>query len=200
MKVSLIVAVGPKGEIGQEGRLPWPDLRDDMRWFVEKTRRRPVIMGRKSWDSLPTKPLLGRYNLILTRDVEAGLERVRQLDRGMRHLVDVVSSPEDAIVLASAWVEQTRPADPPSDYEDEILVLGGGEVYRDFMYMADRVYMTRVEPVGRKGFPEADRFFYCSLLASEWDREHVRSCETTDGYRLSFSIYTREVRGGQHCR
>ena len=66
-KLTLVVAVAKNGVIGREGALPWR-LSSDMKRFKAATMGKPVLMGRKTWDSLPRKPLPGRQNLVLTRD------------------------------------------------------------------------------------------------------------------------------------
>src|SRR6185295_11979563 len=66
-RIALVVAMADKGVIGKGGTLPWR-LPEDMKWFREVTMGKPCIMGRKTWESLPKKPLPGRINIVVTRD------------------------------------------------------------------------------------------------------------------------------------
>ena len=65
--VALIVAVAENGVIGRDGKLPWR-IPEDMKWFKARTEGRPMIMGRKTWESFPKRPLPGRTNIVITRD------------------------------------------------------------------------------------------------------------------------------------
>lgn len=191
MILSLIVAVGPNGEIGRAGKLPWPRIRPDMRWFAARTRRKPIIMGRRTWNSLPTRPLPGRHNIVLTHDADGVTAPLR--DWSARAQVDAVATPADALALARLHAEQMRPDDPPPGWEPEAMVIGGGQVYRHFLPLADRVYLTKVQPMGRDGFPEADATFPYPLPPAEWEerQEHDRWF-TTGSVRVGFFTYTRK--------
>jgi dihydrofolate reductase len=119
--VTLVAAVARNGVIGRDGGLAWRDPAD-MKHFRELTWGAPVLMGRKTWDSLPAKfrPLPGRRNLVLTRDAHwqtAGAEAVASLDEALR--------------LA---------ADAPT-----LFVIGGAEVYVQALPRADELVLTEVE-------------------------------------------------------
>lgn len=130
--ISYVVAVSRNGVIGREGGLPW-HISSDLKRFKEITMGKPVVMGRKTWDSLPRKPLPGRRNIVITRQKDftaAGAE--------------VVASPAEALALCG---------DAP-----EIAVIGGGEVYRLFWPHVDRLYLTEVDLAveGDTHFPALD--------------------------------------------
>lgn len=130
--ISFVVAVSRNGVIGREGGLPW-HISSDLKRFKEITMGKPVVMGRKTWDSLPRKPLPGRRNIVITRQ------------RGyMAEGADVAATPEEAIRLCG---------DAP-----EVAVIGGGEVYRLFWPHVDRIYLTEVdlEVEGDTHFPVLD--------------------------------------------
>lgn len=115
--ISLIVAAAENDVIGVGGALPWR-LSDDLRRFKRLTMGKPVVMGRKTWESIG-RPLPGRRNIVITgqRDyVAAGC--------------DVVASPAAAIAAAGD--------------ADEIMIIGGGHVYETFLPQAGRIYLTRV--------------------------------------------------------
>ena len=130
--MSFVVAVSRNGVIGREGALPW-HISSDLRRFKEITMGKPVIMGRKTWDSLPRKPLPGRRNIVITRQPGFAAEGA-----------ETATTPEDALRLAG---------DAP-----EVAVIGGGEIYRLFWPAADRLYLTEVdlEIEGDTHFPAVD--------------------------------------------
>jgi dihydrofolate reductase len=117
--VSLVYAQSKNGVIGSDGGLPW-QLPSDLKRFKETTLGKPIIMGRKTWDSLPRKPLPGRQNIVVTRQKNWTAEGA-----------DVASTVDAALRLAG---------DVP-----EVCVIGGGEIYHLFMAIADRIYLTEVD-------------------------------------------------------
>lgn len=131
MTVSLIVAASTNNVIGSDGTLPW-HLPDDLRNFKRLTTGKPIVMGRKTFDSIG-KPLPDRRNVVITRDpnyVASGC--------------DVVTSPEAAFELLHDAAE--------------VMIIGGSQIYAAFLPLADRVYLTRVhaEVDGDAMFPELD--------------------------------------------
>jgi dihydrofolate reductase len=148
MTVSLIVAAATNDVIGSEGGLPW-HLPDDLRNFKRLTTGKPVIMGRKTFESIG-RPLPDRRNIVITRNTG-------YLAPGC----EIVATPEAAMELASD--------------AEEAMVIGGGEVYAAFLPLADRVYLTRVhaDVDGDAVFPSLDDDWV--LVASEAhpaDTEH----------------------------
>ena len=119
--ISLVVAASRNGVIGKDGGLPW-HISSDLKLFKQITLGKPVIMGRKTWDSLPQKPLPGRLNIVISRKADQSVQGA-----------EMVHSVDDA--LAAAKVDQ------PS----EIAVIGGGEIYRLFWPLADQIYLTEVD-------------------------------------------------------
>ena len=73
MKISLIAAIGKNRGLGKSGKIPW-HISEDFKRFKQITLNHPIIMGRKTWESLPIKPLPGRYNIVITRDVNYKIE------------------------------------------------------------------------------------------------------------------------------
>jgi len=130
-EVFLVVAVADNGVIGNAGGMPW-HLRADLRHFKALTMGTPMVMGRKTFESLPGL-LPGRRHIVLTRDadwVEEGAE--------------VARSPEQALTLANA---------------PHVAVVGGAEIYRLFLPLADRIEWTEIHaaPAGDTHFPAFDR-------------------------------------------
>jgi dihydrofolate reductase len=144
------------GLIGRDNGLPW-HLPDDMRWFREVTMGKPVIMGRKTYETIPARfrPLRGRHTIVVTRnpEYEAGE-------------ATVVYSIEEAVAAAGNV--------------DEIMIGGGAEVYKAFLAAADRLYLTVVEGdfVGDSYFPPIDR--------REWREIHARIHEPDEQHKYRF--------------
>jgi len=118
--VCLVVARAANGVIGNKGAIPWR-LPEDMRHFKAITMGRPCIMGRKTWDSLPRKPLPGRTNIVITRDRTFHAE---------------------GAVAVHAFEEGLRRA--AAELPPEIAVIGGAEIYRAALPYAARVHLTEV--------------------------------------------------------
>lgn len=142
MRKSIIVAAAQNGVIGKDGKLPW-HLPDDLRRFKELTMGHTLIMGRKTFESLPPKvrPLPGRTTIVLSRgdrEAELALERMGAI---------VYSSLESAFYMAGQFEDHRDQvidiAEPLS--EDEVFICGGGEVYKEALPLVDRVYLTVVE-------------------------------------------------------
>jgi len=118
MRVSAVVAASENDVIGRDGDLPW-HVSSDLKLFKEITFGKPVIMGRKTWESLPKKPLPGRRNIVITRNGDYEAEGA-----------EVAHSVAEALALCEG--------------EAEVSVIGGGQVYADAMARTDRVYLTRI--------------------------------------------------------
>lgn len=132
MVVTIIAALGLRGELGGQGGLLWK-IPEDLKNFKDFTVGGTVIMGRKTWESLPLKPLPDRHCIVITRrpDYEAPGAEVR---------VDLISA------LCELWEAKDT---------SEVFIIGGGEIYRQALPLADTLYLTRVF----QSFPEADTFF-----------------------------------------
>lgn len=131
--LNIIAAIGKNRELGLRGKLLW-HITDDLQRFKELTIGHPVIMGRKTWESLPEKfrPLPGRTNIVVTRQANYKAEGAM-----------IADSPESA-----------RAAAARADGSEEIFIIGGGEIYRETLPLADRLYLTLIDDT-----VEADTFF-----------------------------------------
>ena len=129
--VSIIVAIAQNGTIGDKNSLLW-HIKEDMRFFRTTTSGHPVIMGRKTFESLGSKPLPKRTNIVITRD-----------DREFEGAL-TAHSLEEAIRMAGE--------------DEEIFVMGGAQIYREALSVVDRMYITVVERDydGDTSFPEID--------------------------------------------
>ncbi len=141
-KISLIAAVGKNRVIGNHGRLPW-SLPADMKYFRDATRGHAVVMGRKTYESVG-HPLPDRTNIVVTR--QEGYSAPGCV---------VVASLDDAFAKAA---EVAEIADGAKSTNDEIFVIGGGELYKESIARADKLYITQVAaaPEGDAYFPEID--------------------------------------------
>lgn len=117
--VSLIYAQSRNGVIGRDGGLPW-HIPSDLKRFKAITMGKPVIMGRKTWESLPRRPLPGRRNIVITR---------------RKNYVA-----QDAHIAAGAAAALAAAGDAP-----EICVIGGGEIFGLFARQANRIYLTEID-------------------------------------------------------
>ncbi len=146
MKLVLVAAVGENGVIGRDGDLPWR-LRSDLQHFRRITINRPVVMGRKTYDSIG-KPLTDRTNIVLTRDSTLAVPGVM-----------MATSLDAALALAREDAEKRG--------VDEIMIIGGGDLFAATIARADRLEMTLVHasPAGDVRFPPID--------ANQW-RETAR--------------------------
>ena len=168
LKIRAIVAMGRNREIGFRGLMPW-HLPEDLRHFKELTLGHPVIMGRRTWLSLPRRPLPGRLNIVLTRSGASEIEKTEQ--------VKTASSIEEAMELC---------AGQPTPY-----IIGGGTIYAEAMPLLDGIDVTRIDA----DFPEADTFFP-EISPEEWQLSE-QSEPIDSKSALSFRYETYERRNNQ---
>lgn len=132
--ISIIVAVAADGAIGRRGDLAF-HIREDLRRFKQITMGKPLVMGRRTFESLPGGALPGRRNIVVTRDSSfsaPGAERAASLG--------------EAISMA---------AQTAADGAGEIMIIGGGQIYAEAIGMADRLYLTEIDAT----VDDADTFF-----------------------------------------
>ena len=137
-RLCLIAALAENRVIGRDDQLPW-HLPADLKHFKALTLGKPIIMGRKTWDSLG-RPLPGRLNLVVSRQAYLQLEGA-----------EVFASLEQAIARASQWAT--------AQGVDELMLIGGAQLYELGLAMAERLYLTRValSPQGDAWFPEVPK-------------------------------------------
>jgi dihydrofolate reductase len=166
-RIAFVVAVAENDVIGRNGQLPWR-LPSDLKRFRKVTLGKPVVMGRKTYDSIG-KPLDGRDNIVVTRQSDFH-----------RPGVHVASSVEQALALGQELAAGRG--------VDEVMVIGGAEVYRVALPRAERIYLTLVhaEPEGDARFDAPDR--------REW-RETAREPMPqgpNDQYSAEFIVLDRQ--------
>lgn len=166
MKLSLIVAAAQNNVIGRDNQLPW-HLPQDLKYFKATTLGKPIIMGRKTFESIG-RPLPGRTNIVISR----------QSDWRAPGVV-VAQTIEQAIALG----QQLR--DDHQQPVAEVMVIGGAEIYRHTLAVADRVYLTRVhaEVEGDAYFPE--------LPDDQWQKISEVPGDADASVNHSFQIFER---------
>ena len=164
MIISLIAALASNRAIGRDNQLLW-HLPEDMRHFRETTRGKPVIMGRKTWESLPEafRPLPGRHNIVVSRDPDyqaAGATLAGSLADALGQAADV----------------------------EEVFVIGGGELYSQALPLASRLYLTEIEQDfdGDVFFPE--------VQPQDWEEISRTPRQGTTGPLFSFAVYQRRAK------
>ena len=163
MKISLVVAASDNHAIGKDNQLLW-HLPKDMRFFKNTTWALPILMGRKTFESLGNKVLPGRMNIIITRQANKEYEGAK-----------VVTSLEQAIELAKQ-----------NDYK-ELMVIGGGEIYQMAIPLADTIYLTRVHT-------SIDGETYFPALGAEWmlESSEPQLADEKHAFDFDFEIWQRK--------
>jgi dihydrofolate reductase len=165
MIISLLVAASTNNVIGKEGKLLW-HLPNDMKFFKNTTWGMPVVMGRKTYESLAGEPLPGRFNFVITRS--------RDWD------------PHNEKAKVVAGLTEAIDAAAETDCR-ETFVIGGGQIYAEAMAIADRIYMTRVDAV-----LEGDTWFP-AISEKDWEMiSHLDfSPDEKHAYAYSFQVWER---------
>ncbi|MBF0264561.1 MAG: type 3 dihydrofolate reductase [Gammaproteobacteria bacterium] len=154
MIVSMIAAMSESRVIGIHNQLPW-HLPEDLAWFKKNTMNKPVIMGRKTWESLPIKPLPGRKHMIITRD--SNYQPFK--DGKISSEVNIVSSIEEAILQQDESVK-------------EVMIIGGASIYEQALPICNRLYLTNIHYTyeGDAYFPDYQKY--------QWHQSYIESNET----------------------
>lgn len=166
MRVAMIVAQAQNRVIGRDNKLPWY-LPGDLKYFKQATLGKPIVMGRKTFDSIG-KPLPGRLNIVITRD-----------QRYQSDGVKVVHSLQEAIELAESQAL--------IDGAEELMIIGGEQIYAQALSLAERLYITQVhaEVEGDAHFPVFDPADWQELGREDF------SAEGPNPYDYSFIVYQR---------
>ena len=167
MQISAILAVSENNVIGADNQLPWR-LSNDLKWFKKNTLNKPMIMGRKTFQSLPGM-LKDRTHIVLTRDASFSADNVL-----------VAHDVQTAIKLATTDAKNTS--------GKEIMIIGGGEIYRLFALQIDQYYLTRVHTE-----LEGDTHFY-DLPKRDWVQtfEENHGISERNDHPHSFQILQRK--------
>lgn len=160
--IALIAAMGSNRVIGLDNDLPWR-LPADFRYFKKKTMGHTLVMGRRTFDSIRNGPLPGRRTIVITRQEDW-------------------KSPFPAVQVAHSLAEALRLAADDATGDRTIFIAGGGEIFREALPLADRIYLTRIDAIfpGDTFFPELD--------ASDWriaEQEH-HEADAENPYSFTF--------------
>lgn len=168
-RVVIIVAVADNGVIGRDGDMPWK-LSTDLKRFKALSMGKPLVMGRKTFESLGSKPLPGRPHIVISR--QSGLEFAG---------VDVLESVDAALERAEELAVVLG--------VDEVCVIGGGEIYRQALARADILYVTHVEVSleGDTTFPPIDPKDFEQISVEDLPAGPV------DAYPTKYAIYRRRT-------
>ena len=166
MRIALIAAVAQNGVIGRNSSLPW-QLSSDLAYFKRCTLGKPIVMGRRTYEAIG-RPLPGRSNIVISRQRELQIAGV-----------DVAENLAAALRLGEAAAKR--------DNADELMVIGGAEIYRLALPLAQRIYLTEVhaEVEGDAWFPAWDR--------SAWIERHreLHCAGEKDSHDFSFLVYDK---------
>ncbi len=166
MIISMIAAMGSNRVIGKDNDIPW-HLPDDFKYFKESTKNHHVIMGRKNWESLPPRfqPLPDRPNFVITRQKNYPAEGAT-----------IFRSLEDALSKAREMGEK------------EVFIIGGGEIYREGLFLAEKIYLTEINGAfqGQTTFPEFDKEQWVEI-----SREH-HDVDDRHEYSFDFVVYQKK--------
>jgi dihydrofolate reductase len=159
--VSFVLARADNGVIGADNAIPWR-IPEDLKYFKAITMGKPIVMGRKTWDSFPKKPLPGRTNIVITRDASWHADGAV-----------VVHSMDDALTKAR------------SENTGEIAIIGGAEIYKLALPYANRIYLTEVhiDAKGDVSLPPFD--------PALWRESSREDHATADGLRYSYVTLER---------
>ncbi|QPC88166.1 diacylglycerol kinase [Mesorhizobium sp. NBSH29] len=169
MKIAIYVAIAEDGVIGKDGGMPWR-LSSDLKRFKADTMGKSIVMGRKTWESFPKRPLPGRTNIVITRNRDFSEDGA-----------EIVGSLDDALTLARA-----RGRCMPS--ADEICIIGGGEIYRQALPLADVLHVTHVvaDVDGDTRFPPIDPDIWTVVSSQSYPATEKDTHET------HYTIYARK--------
>lgn len=158
--ISIIVAVSEDWGIGKDNELLW-HISEDLKRFKRLTTGNTVVMGKKTWESLPRRPLPGRKNIVLTDNSKEIIENAV-----------TCYSIEDALSKCTP--------------DEEIFIIGGGSIYRQFMPLADRLYITHVHKKAPADiyFPEID--------LNTWKVTEEEEFVSDEGIPYTYTVYGRK--------
>ena len=166
MILSVIVAMAQNRVIGLNNQMPW-HLPADLAWFKKNTLNKPVIMGRKTFESIG-RPLPNRHNIVISRQIESSDNKISN--------VSWVKSIDEAISLA----QKQQP--------DEVFIIGGGNIYKQVLPLIDRLYLTHIdaELQGDTYFPD--------YLPGQWQviYQEDHQADEKNSYPYQFKILQRK--------
>lgn len=162
-RINAIVAVDDQWGIGKDGTMPWPHLAEDLKRFKKLTDGAMIVMGKNTWLSLPKRPLPNRQNIIVSKTLEDD------------YAVKVQGDPKEILAkLKKAW-------------DGDIWIIGGAEVYRQFLPLCHSVYVTRID-----GDYECDTRFPKALLDRHFVLDYIEDSIVDNDVSLHYEIWEKD--------
>jgi dihydrofolate reductase len=185
MKISMIVAMSTNRVIGIENQLPWK-LSGDMAWFKKQTMNKIMLLGRKTWESLPIRPLPGREHIIISKNKSyIPLSVSGQEVSSVNTVNSVDAALETAHDIAAQFLENRDKFSEAA----ELMVIGGATIYQLMLPLCDKLYITRVKGdfSGDAWFPELDE--------SQWQEvfSESHSADEKNQYDYDFIVLHRKL-------
>ena len=176
--LSIIVAISTNNAIGQKGDLLC-HMPADLKHFKTITTGHPVLMGERTFYSLPKRPLPNRRNIVLTDNPDFAAEGVE--------VVHSIPEAQQACMVHQPSSEDLETA--TCNLKSETFIIGGGMVYRQFFPLADKLYITHIHHI----FPDADTFFP-EITADEWElvSEEKHQADESNPFDYAFCEYIRK--------
>jgi len=172
MKITVIAAVDSNWNIGKDNAMPW-HLPKDFQWFKEQTMGKMVVMGRKTFESIGSKPLPNRRNWVVTRDSKNVVP-----GKGVEFGVAILTKPDELLIVADRWKEK------------EVVIIGGGEIYEMYLEHADVILLTTVHTTidgADAKFPQFDVTKYTQRLVASHapDEKHAHAFDIWEYTRIT---------------
>lgn len=164
--ISAIVAVDKEFGIGYKNKL-LESVPEDLKRFKELTTDKVVVMGRKTWESLPKKPLPNRHNIVITSIPPKNADKYEN--------VEFCSMPEAIIYLLST--------------EDDVFIMGGGQVYSHLLAYCDKIYLT----LFNKEYEKVDTYFPNFASSGNWALTKISEIKTYNDISYQFQEYSRTM-------
>ncbi len=169
MKLAIIVAAARNGVIGRDNQLPW-HLPQDLKYFKSVTFGKPIIMGRKTYESIG-RPLPGRTSIVITRDphwsAAEGVRVVGSIEQAVKEAGNVLAAAAESI--------------------DEAVIIGGAEIYRATLDAVEKVYLTRI------GCDFDGDAFFPEMPEGQWELDSVTEGESSAELPHEFLVFKKRL-------
>lgn len=178
--LNMIFAISSNGMIGYNGGLPWPFIKEDMKWFKDHTKGQIVVMGRTTWNSLgKNAPLKDRFNIVVSSTPAPGADVTITLDETVkREMADVgVSLLKESIMGAARAFDAVK----------QVFVIGGKKLYDEMLPYVDNIYLTTIHGE----FNGDTQLDVAKYLENTTREEYTHMYATNDRPALDFAIYRK---------
>lgn len=191
---SMIMARDERGGIGLDNGLPWPKCKEDFKWFKDNTWGKVIVMGFKTWETLGSKPLKGRLNIVLTTKHEFTLGKEWRVDekldgqkvvycRSVSALKEFLNINIGSEYYCGEYVNEFETVKYNVRVHGEIMIIGGASIYQQFQHQYDNLYLTTFH-----GTWDADTFLNINLTPDNWE---LRFRNSLSRMLPVFEVYSR---------